>query len=45
MVLTAAFQGLSEAEVAHSREEYGTNALPPPEIETFWDKLKGSARL
>jgi len=32
--------GLSEAEVKKSREEFGSNDLPPPDIETFWDKLK-----
>ena len=33
------YQGLSEKEVTESRQKFGTNALSPPEIETFWDKL------
>jgi hypothetical protein len=34
------FEGLSEAEVLQSRRQFGTNELPPPELESFWDKLK-----
>ena len=33
-------KGLSEREVEESRKANGTNYLPPPEIESFWDKLK-----
>ena len=32
-------QGLSAFEVRASRTKYGENALPPPEVETFWEKL------
>jgi magnesium-transporting ATPase (P-type) len=33
------FRGLSREEVEQSRRLYGTNELPPPQIETFWAKL------
>ncbi len=33
------YDGLSAEEVAASREKLGSNALAPPETETFWDKL------
>lgn len=33
-------QGLTEAQVTESRQEHGQNDLPPPEEETFWEKLK-----
>jgi len=33
-------QGLTEAQVLESRQEHGQNDLPPPEEETFWEKLK-----
>lgn len=33
------YKGLSDREVLESRETYGSNEIPPPEIETFWDKL------
>lgn len=33
-------QGLSEKEVEESRKKHGSNELPPPEVESFWDKLK-----
>lgn len=33
-------KGLSDKEVEASRRSDGTNELPPPEIESFWDKLK-----
>src|SRR5688572_24665392 len=36
---TSDIQGLSPDEVAAQRRLYGTNELPPPEIESFWDKL------
>ncbi|PRP87729.1 P-type ATPase [Planoprotostelium fungivorum] len=32
--------GLTEAQVAESKRNHGSNDLPPPEEETFWDKLK-----
>jgi magnesium-transporting ATPase (P-type) len=32
--------GLSDAQVTASRAKNGTNELPPPEVEGFWDKLK-----
>ena len=32
--------GLSDAEVVASRKSRGSNELPPPEVETFWEKLK-----
>jgi Ca2+-transporting ATPase len=34
------YQGLSTSEVAKSRDDNGTNELPPPETETFFEKLK-----
>ncbi|HLF33521.1 MAG TPA: calcium-translocating P-type ATPase, PMCA-type [Cyclobacteriaceae bacterium] len=34
------FKGLSDSEVAESREKYGTNDLSPQKVESFWDKLK-----
>jgi magnesium-transporting ATPase (P-type) len=33
------FRGLSREEVEQSRQLHGTNELPPPLIETFWEKL------
>lgn len=33
------YKGLSDREVIESREKNGSNEIPPPEIETFWDKL------
>jgi magnesium-transporting ATPase (P-type) len=33
-------KGLSQKEVENSRRKHGSNELPPPEEETFWDKLK-----
>jgi len=33
------FAGLSDGEVKASLELNGTNALPPPVVETFWEKL------
>ena len=33
------YVGLTDAEVEASRKEHGSNGLPPPETETFWDKL------
>lgn len=33
------FEGLSNEEVTLSRYEYGSNELPTPESETFWEKL------
>lgn len=33
------YKGLSESEVEQSRNEHGSNSLPPPDIESFWDKL------
>jgi Ca2+-transporting ATPase len=32
--------GLSSKEVEEARKRYGTNELPPAEIESIWDKLK-----
>lgn len=37
------FVGLSDAEVLQARRQFGTNELPPPELESFWDKLKVSS--
>ena len=34
------FKGLTDQEVEHSRKLNGSNAVTPPEVETFWDKLK-----
>ena len=34
--------GLSDQEVAESREKYGSNELTPYELESFWSKLKGN---
>jgi calcium-translocating P-type ATPase len=34
------FEGLSSEEVLESIKRYGKNELPPPTVETFWDKLK-----
>src|SRR5574342_422481 len=33
-------KGLSDSEVAESREKYGSNDLSPQKVESFWDKLK-----
>lgn len=33
------FDGLSDSEVFAARNLHGTNALPPPAVETFWEKL------
>jgi P-type Ca2+ transporter type 2C len=33
------FEGLSDSEVFASRNLHGSNALPPPTVETFWEKL------
>ncbi len=33
------FPGLTSDQVEKSRQKNGTNELPPPEIETFWEKL------
>jgi magnesium-transporting ATPase (P-type) len=32
--------GLSDSQVEQARTKYGTNQLPPPEVESFFDKLK-----
>ncbi len=32
--------GLNDEQVLQSRLKDGSNELPPPEIESFWDKLK-----
>jgi calcium-translocating P-type ATPase len=37
---TITITGLNDEEVLKSRSKHGTNELPPPEIESFWDKLK-----
>jgi len=37
---TITITGLSDDEVRKSRSKFGTNELPPPDIESFWDKLK-----
>jgi len=37
---TITITGLSAEEVTKNRAKFGTNELPPPEIESFWDKLK-----
>ncbi len=34
--------GLTDAEVAASKEKYGTNKLTEQETESFWDKLKAN---
>lgn len=34
-----AYEGLTDAQVEESRNEHGANGLPPPESETFWEKL------
>jgi hypothetical protein len=31
--------------VEQARRQHGTNELPPPEIETIWEKLQGSYML
>tara|TARA_Y100001972_G_C7658045_1_gene331552 strand:+ start:151 stop:2829 length:2679 start_codon:yes stop_codon:yes gene_type:complete len=36
------FKGLSSKEVEESRSSYGSNALTPYELESFWDKLRGN---
>lgn len=33
------YKGLTPAEVESSRKSQGSNAINPPEMETFWDKL------
>lgn len=33
------YEGLSDAQVEASRQENGSNSLPPPETETFMEKL------
>lgn len=33
------FKGLTDDAVAESRRKYGKNVLPPPTVETFWQKL------
>lgn len=33
------FEGLTEVEVFSSRRTHGSNALPSPQVETFWEKL------
>eukprot|EP01128_Nolandella_sp_AFSM9_P007328 TRINITY_DN3987_c0_g1_i1.p1 TRINITY_DN3987_c0_g1~~TRINITY_DN3987_c0_g1_i1.p1 ORF type:complete len:942 (-),score=263.04 TRINITY_DN3987_c0_g1_i1:145-2970(-) len=33
------YNGLTKSEVEKSRKTHGANKLPPPEVETFWDKL------
>ncbi|MBR3977747.1 MAG: cation-translocating P-type ATPase [Bacteroidaceae bacterium] len=33
------YQGLTEAEVLKSREQYGVNILTPPEKESLWEKF------
>lgn len=35
------FNGLNDEEVRKSRETYGSNTIPEPTPETFWDKFKG----
>jgi len=32
--------GLTDKEVTASRKKNGCNSLPPPELDSFWDKLK-----
>jgi len=31
--------GLTDSQVTQARQKYGSNELPPPEVESFWDKL------
>lgn len=38
------FKGLSQQEVAESRNKYGGNELSPGKIESFWDKLRGNLK-
>lgn len=38
------YSGLTDAQVAESREKYGENVLTPPEKETFWDTLKDALK-
>eukprot|EP01116_Phalansterium_solitarium_P013284 TRINITY_DN305_c0_g1_i1.p1 TRINITY_DN305_c0_g1~~TRINITY_DN305_c0_g1_i1.p1 ORF type:complete len:725 (+),score=268.82 TRINITY_DN305_c0_g1_i1:113-2287(+) len=33
-------RGLSAEEVERARAQYGTNDLPPPEVQSFWQSLK-----
>jgi len=40
MVKFQGIKGLNDKEVLESLKKNGTNELPPPEIETFFDKLK-----
>jgi len=40
MVKFQDIKGLSDGEVEESRKKHGTNQLPPPEVESFFDKLK-----
>jgi len=42
MVKFKNISGLTDDEVKKSREENGTNELPPLEVETFWEKLVGN---
>jgi len=35
----SSWKGLSTEEVTASRQENGTNELPPPTVETFFEKL------
>jgi len=37
---TITITGLSDDQVRKNRDKFGTNDLPPPEVESFWDKLK-----
>ena len=34
------FKGLTDDQVKKSLETYGSNVIPEPEPETFWDKFK-----
>jgi len=40
MVKYTHLKGLDDKTVTQNRNKYGSNELPPPEIESFWDKLK-----
>ena len=34
------FSGLTDREVEHSRQQYGSNAIPDSQPTTFWEAFK-----
>ena len=39
------FSGLTDREVEHSRQQYGSNAIPDSQPTTFWEAFKETCLL